>query len=74
MEEPNLTDDASPPYALLMHDTINQVSTIISIAQLDMLSKDMSSEVKADMQRIIQTMRLVSGNLKRLAEMLDEEA
>ncbi|HEX9926781.1 MAG TPA: hypothetical protein VGD99_29310 [Anaerolineae bacterium] len=57
-----------------MHDTINQVSTIISIAQLDMLSKDMSSEVKADMQRIIQTMRLVSGNLKRLAEMLDEEA
>jgi len=73
MEEPNLADDASPPYALLMHDTINQVSTIISIAQLDMLSKEMSPEVKADMKRIIQTMREVSGNLKRLAEMLDGE-
>ena len=74
MEEHNLADDASPPYALLMHDTINQISTIISIAQLDMLTKDMSSEVKADMQRIIQTMRQVSDNLKLLAEMLDGEA
>jgi signal transduction histidine kinase len=73
MEESNLTDNASPAYAILIHDTINQVSTIISIAQLDMLSKDMSSEVKADMKRIIQTMREVSGNLKRLAEILDEE-
>lgn len=73
MEESNLADNASPAYAILIHDTINQVSTIISIAQLDMLSKDMSSEVKADMKRIIQTMREVSGNLKRLAEILDEE-
>ncbi len=68
MKSKNVDD---PSY--LMHEIINHISTIISIAQLSLISKEMSPEVQADMKRIIQTVRQMSDNLKQLAEVLDED-
>ena len=67
MKSKNVDD---PSY--LMHETINHISTIISIAQLSLISKEMSPEVQADMKRIIETVRQMSDNLKQLAELLEE--
>ncbi len=67
-----VVDDPGITCSVLMHDTINQISTIISIAQFGLISKEMSPEVQADMKRIVATMRQVANNLKRLAEILDE--
>ncbi len=68
MKSKNVDD---PSY--LMHEIINHISTIISIAQLSLISKEMSPEVQADMKRIIQTVRQMSDNLKQLAELLEED-
>ena len=56
-----------------MHDTINDVAAVLSIAQFYLISKEMSPEIQGDMKRIVQTMRQVSSNLKRLAEILEED-
>jgi signal transduction histidine kinase len=65
------TDDSAT--LRLMHDTVNDVSTILSIAQNSLLSREMPDEVQADLKRIIQTARQVAANLRQIAEILEEE-
>ena len=66
------TDKFIPPGDLL-HDALNHVSSIISIAQFCLISKEASPEVQRDLKRIIETTREVATNLKRLAETLEEK-
>jgi hypothetical protein len=65
-------EDLPDPGALL-HDTLNQISSIISIAQYCLISKEVSPEVAEDLKRIIETTKEVAVNLKLLAETLEEE-
>lgn len=60
-------------YSDLMHDTINQISSVMSIAQFCLISKEMSPEVQSDMKRIVKTMRQISDNLRRLSEIWEED-
>jgi hypothetical protein len=66
------TEEAIPPGAIL-HDTLNQISSIISIAQYCLISKEVSPEIQGDLKRIIEMTKEVAANLKRLAETLEEE-
>ncbi|HXW00216.1 MAG TPA: hypothetical protein VEC93_17485 [Anaerolineae bacterium] len=66
------TEEFIPPEVLL-HDTLNHVSSILSIAQFCLISKEVPPEVQGDLKRIIEMTREVAANLKRLAETLEEE-
>jgi hypothetical protein len=67
-------NDPNARRAGLMHDTINDISTVMSIAQNCLMNQELSPEIQADLKRLVQTMRHVSDNIKHLAEILDEEA
>jgi signal transduction histidine kinase len=66
------TEEAVPP-GVLLHDTLNQLSSIISVAQYCLISKEVSPEVQGDLKRIVEMTKAVAANLKRLAETLEEE-
>ncbi len=66
------TEEFMPPGAIL-HDTLNQVSSVISIAQYCLISKEVSPEIQVDLKRIVEMTREIAANLKRLAETLEEE-
>jgi hypothetical protein len=71
-----MTSDAeqtSTSHRKLMHETIDHLSTIISIAQFHGMNEDLPSEAQADMKRLVQIARGVSNNLKHLAEILLED-
>lgn len=57
----------------LLHDTLNQISSIISVAQYCLISKEVSPEVQEDLKRIVEMTKEVAGSLKHLAEILEEE-
>jgi hypothetical protein len=56
-----------------MHEMMNHVSSIMSIAQFALISKEMSSELRVDMERIVQNTKEVTGYIRHLAEILEEE-
>jgi hypothetical protein len=56
-----------------MHEMMNHVSSIMSIAQFALISKEMSSELRGDIERIVQNTRDVTAYMRQLAEILDEE-
>lgn len=62
-----------PVFAVLMHETINDMSTIMSIAQLCLISKEMPPDVRQEFKRIVETGRQMSDKLKLMAEVLQEE-
>lgn len=67
------TEEALPPGAIL-HDTLNQVSSIISIAQLCLINnKEVSPDIRQDLKRIVEMSKEIAANLKRLAETLEDE-
>ena len=71
-----MTSDAeqtSTSYGKLMHETVDHLSAIISIAQFYGLNEDLPSEARADLKRLVQIAHEISGNLKHLAEILPEE-
>ena len=63
----------STSHRKLMHETVDHLSTIISIAQFYGLNEDLPSEARADMKRLVQIAHKISDNLKHLAEILPEE-
>jgi len=65
-------EESIPPGALL-HDTLNHLSSIISVAQYCLISKEVSPEVRGDLKRIVEMTKEVAANLKHLAEILEEE-
>ena len=65
---PDTTDPSQ-----LMHELMNHVSSIMSIAQFALISKEMSSELRVDMERIVQNSKEVTSYIRHLAEILEEE-
>jgi Na+/phosphate symporter len=57
----------------LLHETVDQLSTIISIAQFSLISEDMSPKLGEDMNRIIQAARNAADHIKHLGEIFREE-
>ena len=66
-------DRASVTPSKLMHEILNNLSTIISIAQFDLMGETMSPKLQEDIKRMIQTAHEASHHLKHLAEILVEE-
>ncbi len=62
-----------PVFSILMHETLNDMSTILSIAQLCLISKEMPPDVRLEFKRIVETGRQMSDKLKLMAEVLQEE-
>jgi hypothetical protein len=56
-----------------MHETLNDISTIMSIAQFCLVTKEMPPDVRHDIKRIVETGREMSDKLKLMAEVLQEE-
>ncbi|MBN1218713.1 MAG: hypothetical protein JXM69_07285 [Anaerolineae bacterium] len=67
------TEQAPVTSSKLMHQTVDQLSTIVSIAQFSLMSQDMSPKLQEDLRRIIQAAREASNQLKQLAEIMREE-
>lgn len=67
------TEEETVVPGVLLHDTLNQISSIISVAQYCLISKEVSPEVQGDLKRIVEMTKAVAANLKRLAETLEEE-
>ena len=64
--------DPSGTPSHLLHETVNLLSTIVSIAQLNVLDEDTSPKLQGELKRIIQAAREASENLKSLAQLLQE--
>jgi hypothetical protein len=58
--------------SVLMHDTLNDMSTILSIAQFCLISQEMSPELRVEVERIVDTGKQMSDKLKRMAEVMQE--
>ncbi len=56
----------------LLHETIDQLSTIISIAQFSLITEELSPKTENDFKRIIQTARDAAEQIKQLSEMIRE--
>jgi hypothetical protein len=67
------TNRPGPVFSILMHETLNDISTIMSIAQLCLISKEMPPDVRQEIKRIVETGREMSEKLKLMAEVLQEE-
>jgi len=66
-------NDAKSTFSVLMHDTLNDMSTILSIAQFCLISKEMSPELRIEVERIVDTGKQMSDKLKRMAEVMQEQ-
>jgi hypothetical protein len=62
-----------PIFSVLMHDSLNDISTIMSIAEFCLITKEMPPDVRADIKQIVETGRKMADNLKLMAEVLQEE-
>ena len=67
------TNKPGPVFSILMHETINDLSTMMSIAQLCLITKEMPPDIREDIKRIVETGRQMSDKLKLMAEVLQEE-
>lgn len=56
----------------LMHETIDQLSTIVSIAQFALISEDMPPKLQEDLKRIIQAAHGAANYINDLGDMLRE--
>lgn len=56
----------------LLHDVVSNASTILSISQMAMYSHDMSEELQADLERIMETSHEIVSNIEQLGEILDQ--
>lgn len=65
-------NEQKPTLSVLMHDTLNDMSTILSIAQFCLISQEMSPELRVEVERIVDTGKQMSDKLKRMAEVMQE--
>jgi len=70
----NVIADNAITVSYIMHEMLNNVSTIMSISQLALLDHGkMSPELQTEMKRIVQTAKNLSKQVQNLADVLDEE-
>lgn len=65
-------DQSKAAISVLMHDAINDITTILSIAQFCLISKKMSSDLRVEVERIVDTGQQMSEKLGRMAEFFQE--
>ncbi len=59
----------------IMHEILNNVSSIMSISQLALLNhNDISPELQQEMKRLVTTSKQLSTNVQSLANVLDEDS
>ena len=69
-----IQDDQTPATpSALMHQTVDHLSTIVSIAQFSLINEEMSPKLQDDLKRVIQNAHEASNSLKQLADILHEE-
>jgi hypothetical protein len=56
----------------LIHETIDQLSSIVSIAQFALISQELSPKLQEDLKRIIQAAHGAAGHINDLSDMLRE--
>ena len=54
----------------LMHETIDQLSSIVSIAQFALISEDLPPKLQHDLKRIIQAAHGAANHINDLGDML----
>lgn len=68
--------DSPPPKEVtpskLLHDVVSNASTILSISQMAMYSYEISEELQADLDRIMETSHEIVSNIEQLGAILDE--
>lgn len=65
-------DQAPNSPSKLMHETIDQLSSIVSIAQFALISEDLTPKLKEDLKRIIQAAHGAANHINDLGDMLRE--
>ncbi len=61
-------------FAILTHEILNDVATVLGIAQLNLATKEMSPQLRAEFQRIVKVGISMADKLKQIAEALQEDA
>jgi hypothetical protein len=56
----------------LVHETVDQLSTIVSIAQLVLISNNLSPQLKDDLKRIVQAAREAADRVQELSDFVRE--
>ncbi len=57
----------------LMHETIDQLSSIVSIAQFALITEELPPKLQNDLKRIIQAAHGAANHINILGDMLREE-
>lgn len=68
------TKEINPVVVKSLHDAFNHISTVMVTAQYCLRTPDLSAEMHDDLSLIVETTRKITGDLRRLAEALEEEA
>lgn len=58
----------------LTHEALNDAAIVLGVAHLCLLTKEMPSDLRAELLRIMDTSRSLADKLKLMAEVLQEEA
>jgi hypothetical protein len=69
----NKTGQDSQSPSKIMHETVDQLSTIVSIAQFSLISQELSPKLQDDLKRIIAAARGAADHIKVLGEIWREE-
>jgi hypothetical protein len=56
----------------LIHETVDQLSTIVSIAQFALISEELPPKMQDDLKRIIQAARGAADHVKDLSDLVRE--
>ncbi|MEW5956415.1 MAG: hypothetical protein AB1801_01730 [Chloroflexota bacterium] len=67
------THETKTTFSILMHDALNDISTILSIAQFCLISKEMSPDLRTEVERIVDTGKQMSEKLKLMAEVIQQQ-
>jgi hypothetical protein len=65
-------DQTAKTPSKLVHETVDQLSTIVSIAQFTLISNDLPPKLRDDLQRIVQAARDAAGHVQELSDFVRE--
>jgi len=66
-------EQTSKSSSKLMHETIDQLSTIVSIAQFALISEDLPPKLQDDLKRIVQAAHGAANHINDLGDRLLRE-
>jgi hypothetical protein len=69
---PTEVDQTSKTPSKLIHETVDQLSTIVSIAQFALITEELPPKLQDDLKRIIQSARGAADHIKELSDLVRE--